>query len=96
MALILKVYQINAPVSDLEAKLTHFIERRVGVRLEDAPPIILLNGYLPLAQMPGSFTRRRRRSCSRAAAKVTGGHTWKQCPADCLVTPRVGADNSNS
>lgn len=52
VALILKVYQINDPVSDLEAKLTHFIERRVGVRLEDAPPIILLNGYLPLAQMP--------------------------------------------
>ncbi len=52
VALILKVYQINDPVSDLEAKLTHFIERRIGMRLEDAPPIILLNGYLPQSRMP--------------------------------------------
>ena len=52
VALILKVYQVNDPVSDLEAKLTHFIERCLGMRLEDAPPVILLNGYLPLARMP--------------------------------------------
>ena len=52
VALILKVYQVNDPVSDLEAKLTHFIERCIGMRLEDAPPVILLNGYLPLARMP--------------------------------------------
>jgi glycosyltransferase involved in cell wall biosynthesis len=52
VALILKVYQINDPVSDLEAKVTHFIERRLGMRLEDTPPVVLLNGYLPLAHMP--------------------------------------------
>jgi glycosyltransferase involved in cell wall biosynthesis len=56
VALILKVYQINDPTSDLEAKLTHFIERCIGMRLEDGPPVILLNGYLPQSQMPQLYS----------------------------------------
>lgn len=52
VALILKVYQINDPVSDLEAKIVHFIERRANMRLEDAPPILLVNGFIPQACMP--------------------------------------------
>jgi glycosyltransferase involved in cell wall biosynthesis len=52
VTLILKVYQINDPVSDLQAKLTHFIEREAGMRLEDSPPILLLNGFIAQSSMP--------------------------------------------
>ncbi|HTV59654.1 MAG TPA: glycosyltransferase [Verrucomicrobiae bacterium] len=52
VALILKVYQINDPVSDLEAKIAHFIERRANMRLEDSPPIVLVNGFIPQSRMP--------------------------------------------
>jgi glycosyltransferase involved in cell wall biosynthesis len=52
VALILKTYQLNDPVSDVEAKLTHFIENTLGKRLEDTPPLILLNGFIPQHKMP--------------------------------------------
>jgi glycosyltransferase involved in cell wall biosynthesis len=52
VALILKVYQINDPVSDLEAKIAYFIERTAGKRLESSPPVILLNGFIPQESMP--------------------------------------------
>lgn len=52
VALILKVYQINSHGVDLEASITDFIEREMGMTLENTPPIVFLNGFLPNADMP--------------------------------------------
>lgn len=52
VTLLLKVYQINDPFTDLEAKIVYFIEREVGIPLEQTPPIILLNGIIPQQEMP--------------------------------------------
>jgi glycosyltransferase involved in cell wall biosynthesis len=52
VALILKVYQINNSALDLEAEIANFIECDMGLTLEGTPPIILLNGFLPYAEMP--------------------------------------------
>ncbi|HLI34455.1 MAG TPA: glycosyltransferase [Terriglobia bacterium] len=52
VCLILKVYQINDPRADLESKIVYFLEREVGLPLEKTPPIILLNGFIPQADMP--------------------------------------------
>jgi glycosyltransferase involved in cell wall biosynthesis len=52
VALILKTYQLNDPISDVEAKLTHFIESTLGLRLEDTPPLMLLNGVITQDKMP--------------------------------------------
>ena len=52
VALIVKTYQINSGTMDLEAEIAEFIERRMGMTLEQTPPIILLNGFLPNVEMP--------------------------------------------
>ncbi len=52
VALILKIYTINDPFADPEARLLYFVEREVGLKLEQSPPIILLNGFIPNADMP--------------------------------------------
>ncbi|MGH9448676.1 MAG: glycosyltransferase, partial [Terriglobia bacterium] len=51
VTLILKVYQLVAEFSDLEAKISHFIERVTGLPMEIAPPIILINGFVPQRDM---------------------------------------------
>ena len=52
VALILKAYPRPDPTEDLLPQLAHFVEREVGLKLEHAPPILLLNGFLPSADVP--------------------------------------------
>jgi glycosyltransferase involved in cell wall biosynthesis len=55
VALILKISQHSDPQIDPEAQLAHFIEREAGLRLEQTPPVILLNGFLSQADMAGLY-----------------------------------------
>jgi len=55
VSLVLKTYQINDPASDLQARLAYFIERTMKLRLEDVPPLILVNGFIPQASMPNLY-----------------------------------------
>lgn len=52
VALILKIHKFDDPATDLEERLVYAIEREAGVPLEQAPPILLLRGLLPAADMP--------------------------------------------
>lgn len=52
VALILKVYQMNDVITDIETKISYFIEREAGLSLENTPPIILVNGFLRQEEMP--------------------------------------------
>jgi glycosyltransferase involved in cell wall biosynthesis len=52
VALIIKAYPRPDPTADLLPKLAYFVEREAGVSLEKAPPIILLPGFLPNADVP--------------------------------------------
>lgn len=52
VALILKVSQYNSRMADLQTEIVRFVERMAGVRLEDTPPIILVNGFIPQQEMP--------------------------------------------
>lgn len=52
VTLIVKVYALNDPFADLEARLISFVEREMGLTLDKTPPIILLNGFLPNADIP--------------------------------------------
>jgi glycosyltransferase involved in cell wall biosynthesis len=55
VALVLKISQHSDPQMDPEAQLAYFIEHEVGLRLEETPPVILLNGYLTQAEMAGLY-----------------------------------------
>jgi glycosyltransferase involved in cell wall biosynthesis len=70
VALILKVYQINNSSVDLEAEIAAFIECEMGLTLEKAPPIILLNGFLPNAEMPSLY------AAADAFVLPTRGEGW--------------------
>jgi glycosyltransferase involved in cell wall biosynthesis len=70
VALILKVYQINNQSADLEAEIADFIERQMGLTLEQTPPIILLNGFLPNAEMPRLY------AAANAFVLPTRGEGW--------------------
>ncbi len=72
VALILKVYQINNSTSDVEAEIADFIEREMGLTLEDTPPIILINGFLPNSDMPSLY------AASNAFVLPTRGEGWGQ------------------
>ena len=52
VCLILKLAQHGNPGTDPEALLAHFVETEAGLRLEDAPPIILVKGFIPHLGMP--------------------------------------------
>ena len=52
VALILKIYTIYDPFTDPEARLIYFVERELGINLDKIPPIIILNGFIPNADMP--------------------------------------------
>ena len=52
VCLVLKLAQHGNPGADPEALLTHFVETEGGLRLEQAPPIILLKGFIPHLDMP--------------------------------------------
>jgi glycosyltransferase involved in cell wall biosynthesis len=70
VALILKVYQINDHSVNLEAEITNFIERQMGMTLEQTPPIILLNGFLLNAEMPRLY------AAANAFVLPTRGEGW--------------------
>jgi glycosyltransferase involved in cell wall biosynthesis len=52
VCLVLKLAQHGNPSADAEAFLTHFMEREAGLKLEDAPPILLVKGFIPHIEMP--------------------------------------------
>ena len=52
VALILKVSQSNSSLTDLQAEIAFFVERKAGLRIENAPPVILINGFIPQREMP--------------------------------------------
>lgn len=52
VTLILKVHKFDDPSALLEARLLHFIEQTLRLRLEDCAPVIVLSGLLPAAEMP--------------------------------------------
>ena len=56
VALILRTYARADPHTDLLPKLAYFVEREVGLSLEQAPPIVLLNGFLSNADMPRLYS----------------------------------------
>lgn len=55
VALILKVSRHTDPLADPEAQLAYFVEREVGRKLEHAPPIILLQGFIPQIDVAGLY-----------------------------------------
>jgi glycosyltransferase involved in cell wall biosynthesis len=55
VALILKISQHSDPKADPEAQLAYFIEKEVGLTLQQTPPVILLNGFLSQADMAGLY-----------------------------------------
>jgi glycosyltransferase involved in cell wall biosynthesis len=57
VALILKLSQHSDPLIDPRAQLSYFIEREVGMKLEDCPPIIVLNGFLTQEDMASLYAR---------------------------------------
>ena len=57
VALILKISQLNDPVTDPVAQLCHFVEKEMGLSLEKCPPIILLKGFLSQAEMAALYAR---------------------------------------
>jgi len=52
VCLVLKLAQHGNPAADAEAFLTYFVEREAGLKLEDAPPILLVKGFIPHVEMP--------------------------------------------
>lgn len=52
VALVLKVSQFNDNLTDLQTEIVYFLEHIAGMRLENAPPIILVNGFIPQHEMP--------------------------------------------
>ncbi|MGH9413707.1 MAG: glycosyltransferase, partial [Terriglobales bacterium] len=52
VALILKVHKFDDPGCDLEEHLLYVLEKQMGLRLQDVPPILLLSGLLPARDMP--------------------------------------------
>ena len=53
VSLILKTYGRPDPNADMLPRLAYTIERRFGIRLEDAPPILLLTpDFLSAAEIP--------------------------------------------
>ena len=55
VALILKISQLNDPVTDPVAQLCYFIEKEAGLSLEKCPPIILLRGFLSQDEMASLY-----------------------------------------
>jgi glycosyltransferase involved in cell wall biosynthesis len=51
VSLTLKLSQHSDQHADPEAELAYFIEREVGLKLEQTPPIVLLSGFFTQAEM---------------------------------------------
>ena len=52
VALVLRAYDCPNPNNDLLPKVIYFIEHECKLRLENTPPVILLPGFLPKAEVP--------------------------------------------
>jgi glycosyltransferase involved in cell wall biosynthesis len=52
VALILKTYARPDPRTEILPRLVNFVERELGIRLDDAPPIILLPGFMKNEDIP--------------------------------------------
>lgn len=55
VALILKISQLNDPVTDPVAQICYFIEKEAGLSLEKCPPIILMKGFLSQQDMAALY-----------------------------------------
>ncbi len=55
VALILKLSQHSDRLVDPEAQLSYFIEREAGLKLEECPTIIVLNGFLSQEDMASLY-----------------------------------------
>ena len=55
VALILKISQLNDPVTDPVAQICYFIEKEAGLTLEKCPPIILMKGFLSQQEMAALY-----------------------------------------
>ncbi len=101
VALVLKITTINQPWLDLESMLAFFLERELGVALENVAPIILLNGLIPRLEFPRLY------AAAGAFVLATRGEGWGrpygealacECP---VIATRWGGqldflDDSNS
>ena len=56
VALILRCYGRTGPDSDLLPELLYYIERELHVPLEKTPPILLIPGLIPNADLPRLYT----------------------------------------
>jgi glycosyltransferase involved in cell wall biosynthesis len=52
VCLVLKITQHTHRTADPAALLAHFVEKEAGLRLEKTPPIILVQGFIPRAELP--------------------------------------------
>ncbi|HXJ92347.1 MAG TPA: glycosyltransferase [Terriglobia bacterium] len=52
VCLILKITQHTDRMADPTALLTYFVEKEAGLSLEKTPPIILVQGFVPRAELP--------------------------------------------
>jgi glycosyltransferase involved in cell wall biosynthesis len=56
VALILRCYGRNGPDSDLMPEMLFYVERKLGLRLENIPPILLVPGFIPNRELPRLYT----------------------------------------
>lgn len=57
VTLILKTYGRPDSAVDMLPRLAHFVEREMGMRIEDAPPIVVFApGFMPVEGMPRLYT----------------------------------------
>jgi glycosyltransferase involved in cell wall biosynthesis len=52
VSLVLKLSQHGNPSADAEAWLAYFVEKEAGLKLEKAPSILLVKGFIPHEEMP--------------------------------------------
>ncbi len=82
VSLVLKVTTINHPWLDVEAWLAWFLERELHVSLDAVPPIILLNGLLPRADLPRLY------AAADAFVLPTRGEGWGRPYGEALACER--------
>lgn len=82
VALILKVSTINLPNAQIADLVSYFIERKLGMKLEDAPHIVLLAGMLPHAQFPRLY------ATADAFVLPTRGEGWGRPYMEALACGR--------
>jgi glycosyltransferase involved in cell wall biosynthesis len=78
VTLILKTYAKDRPSADLMPELLWRVEREIGVPFEKTPPIVLLTGLLPNAEMPRLY------ATADAFVLATRGEGWGRPYAEAL------------